>query len=128
MHTLTANEKAESIVAASKLAHYVVDNGTRLVPLDFSNAKLALENYANIVDCDLIAITQNIVGHCDILTRNDTVVCYIASFNYISRIANYGDLDFVAGDSFVADMRASDSVVADMCCVGTYSSEELQNL
>ena len=95
---------------------YVLDNGDALVSLDFPNARQAIDDYASTTDCDLIAITENIDGSCDILTRNGKKVCYVANFGYIKKLAKSSS--FEAGDSFISGI----------CCVRTYSDAELENL
>ena len=97
-------------------AKYTLDNGDALVSLNFPNARQALDDYASTVDCDLIALTENVSGHCDVLTRNDKVVCFVADFDCIKKASK--DKDFEAGDSFFDGL----------CNVGTYSDEELENL
>ena len=116
MHTLTHQEKAEFIKATAKLAHYVLDNGTALVPLNFNNARQALADYASTVDCNLIALTYDVSGHCDVLYRNGKATCYVADFAAIKKIAKSSS--FEAGDSFFDGMRLVD----------TYSEDELENL
>jgi len=95
---------------------YVLDTGDALEPLAFPNARLAIANYASTTGCNLIALTQNIDGHCDVLYRNGKIACYIADYDAIAKAAK--SKDFAAGDSFFDGMRN----------VGTYSDEELANL
>ena len=95
---------------------YVLDTGDALEPLAFPNARLAIANYASTTGCNLIALTQNIDGHCDVLYRNGKIACYITDYDAIAKAAK--SKDFAAGDSFF------DGV----CCIGTYSEDELQNL
>ena len=95
---------------------YVLNNGDALVSLNFENARQAIDDYASTTDCDLIAITENIDGSCDILTRNGKKVCFVADYDYIKKLAAASD--FEAGYSFFDGIHF----------VGTYSDEELENL
>ena len=95
---------------------YTLDNSEALVPLDFPNAQLALADYASTTDSKLIALTSDVSGHCDVLYRNGKATCYVANYDAIAKIAEASS--FEAGDSFITGM----------CCVGTYSDAELENL